>query len=487
MAQSLLRLGVANSVFSRLVAAKQKGDLTCAIFEPTNEDGSSGHCGQHEYRPSLCRLFGSSDQLADELLRLRSSSGSPSEQTPLPINEALYRALSKALTEAMYAPYADVEEVTEEPEAEDTARMELKEWAAARVAAKEAAEGIWKEDDPIQSQSSFGRPLTSEERRERARLEGPWQSTKYELYHWLSPLAKLTRGNVQDEMVERLVVDAIPDGASLGTATSVATGAWPRDAYLEGSARSFTVVAPPDQSMETVSYAPLVLHEIPYEGAGVGHSVWDSAIVLTMFLRSPAGILLLTESIDGLADVLTGSGHRLPRVLELGAGLGLPGRDLAACGAATVTLSDSRVRLLEQLDHGTSANAIKLNWNEPSDVAAAVAANYDVVIASDVAYYHPDVAPLANALRSMNAAVSVVVAPMHREAAHELSDELHARGGTVVEHAMTLVSSDADGWQGSSPPLCEAVSEMPALAYRVLVVTWPDTGSDTLHLQGQRA
>jgi hypothetical protein len=67
---------------------------------------------------------------------------------------------------------------------------------------------------------------------------------------------------------------------------------------------------------------------------------------------------------------------------------------------------------------------------------------------------------------------------MHRDAALALSDELHARGGTVVELAMTLVSSDADSWQGPIPSLCEAVSHVPTLAYRVLLVKWPDIEPD---------
>jgi hypothetical protein len=352
------------------------------------------------------------------------------------------------------------------------------------VAAKEAAKDLWKEDHPMLSQrTSIGRPSsskeTSDERSERAaRLKGPWRRTHYELYHWLSPLAKLTRGHVQDEMVDKLALGAIPSSSSLGTATSVASGAWPRDSYMEGAARSFTFAAAPDPSMVPVLEVPLLLHEIPYEGAGVGHSVWDSAVVLTIFLRSRAGRLLLADSVNGLADGKADglTGRQLPRVLELGVGLGLPGRDLAARGAATVILSDSRERLLEQLDQGTSASAIKLNWNTLGDVATAVLAKYDVVIASDVAYYHPDVAPLADALRSMNAAISVIVAPMHRDAALALSDELHARGGTVVELAMTLVSSDAD-WQGPIPSLCEAVSHVPTLAYRVILVKWPQASS----------
>ena len=494
LAQSLLRHGLANSVLGRLAAAKQKSDLTCVIYEPTNEDGSMGRCGQYESRPVMCRLFGSLGELskvgtqidltparilADELLRLRSSSENPSEQKPMPINEALSRALSLELTKSMH------EDATEEAEDEDIAQLELKQWAAARVAAKEAAKDLWKEDHPMLSQrsTSIGRPSTSketyDERSERAaRLKGPWRRTHYELYHWLSPLAELTRGHVQDEMVDKLALGAIPSSSSLGTATSVASGAWPRDSYMEGAARSFTFAAAPEPSMVPVLEVPLLLHEIPYEGAGVGHSVWDSAIVLTIFLRSRAGRLLLADSVNGLADGKADglTGRQLPRVLELGAGLGLPGRDLAARGAATVILSDSRERLLEQLDQGTSANAIKLNWNTLGDVATAVLAKYDVVIASDVAYYHPDVAPLADALRSMYAAISVIVAPMHRDAALALSDELHARGGTVVELAMTLVSSDAD-WQGPIPSLCEAVSHVPTLAYRVLLVKWPQASS----------
>ena len=501
LAQSLLRHGLASSVLSHLAAAKQESDLTCVIYEPTNEDGSMGRCGQDESRPVMCRLFGSfmgelskvgtqidlakPRILADELLRLRSSSENPSEQKPMPINEALSRALSLSCSRRRCTKMA----ATEEAEEEDIAQLELKQWAAARVAAKEAAKDLWKEDHPMLSQrTSLGRPSTSketsDERSERARLQGPWRRTHYELYHWLSPLAKLTRGHVQDEMLDRLALGAIPSSSSLGTATSVAIGAWPRDSYLEGAARSFTFAAAPDPSMVPVLEAPLLLHEIPYEGAGVGHSVWDSAVVLTIFLRSPAGMLLLAESVDGLADGKADgkadglTGRQLPRVLELGAGLGLPGRDLAARGAATVILSDSRERLLEQLDQGTSANAIKLNWNTLGDVATAVLAKYDIVIASDVVYYHPDVAPLADALRSMNAAISIIVGPMHRDAALALSEELHARGGAVVELAMTLVSSDADGWQGPIPSLCEAASHVPALAYRVLLVKWPDIEPD---------
>jgi hypothetical protein len=45
--------------------------------------------------------------IADELRHLRSSYGSPSDQAPIPINEALSRAISRQLTKAMYSQYAD--------------------------------------------------------------------------------------------------------------------------------------------------------------------------------------------------------------------------------------------------------------------------------------------------------------------------------------------------------------------------------------------
>jgi len=92
-----------------------------------------------------------------------------------------------------------------------------------------------------------------------------------------------------------------------------------------------------------------------------------------------------------------------------------------------------------------------MNWNAAEEVAEVAAAEYDLCIASDVAYtavqllhrptlsatpsphtrssptlsrspphplqvayYSPDVAPLAAALRAIGAPTSVIVAPMHR-------------------------------------------------------------------------
>ena len=138
LALALIEQGKASAVMERIALAKRAGDATCVIYEPTNPDGSKGGCGMYDHRPGLCRLFGfsgrRSDQgapewsacahmleetspameevlqapppacmpiTADELLQLRSSTGNPDEQTPLLLNDALGRALSKELTRAM--------------------------------------------------------------------------------------------------------------------------------------------------------------------------------------------------------------------------------------------------------------------------------------------------------------------------------------------------------------------------------------------------
>ena len=182
--------------------------------------------------------------------------------------------------------------------------------------------------------------------------------------------------------------------------------------------------------LELQNESPLELQEIPFEGAGVGHVVWDSAIVSALFLRTPKGGAMLAGATRprttattasapvGQVEDPTGTVPSRPRVLELGGGLGLPGRDLARRGVtSSVTLSDSRPALLEQLyqlcapadadgTQGTPIDCMKIDWHSDADVAEAAAAAYDVVIASDVAYYAPDVrawgvhthTPLGNSL-----------------------------------------------------------------------------------------
>ena len=153
-------------------------------------------------------------------------------------------------------------------------------------------------------------------------LEGPWRRTMYELYDWVSPLG--AEGDVQNELVERATLEQQP---CLGVAlSSVAEeDEWPRDDFLTGATLEFSFGPPP---LGPLSRPALELDEIPFADAGVGHTVWGSAMVLALFLRCPAGLALLAGAKGG-----EGGGARKPRVLEIGAGLGLPGRDLAARGA----------------------------------------------------------------------------------------------------------------------------------------------------------
>ena len=71
---------------------------------------------------------------------------------------------------------------------------------------------------------------------------------------------------------------------------------------------------------------------------------------------------------------------------------------------------------------------------------------------------------------------------MRREAAAALSEALLTLGCSVAEQQLSLVSSDADGWAagvggGGDEAIVELnaprADQMPTLAYRVLIVTWP--------------
>ncbi|KAJ1451720.1 putative methyltransferase-domain-containing protein [Pelagophyceae sp. CCMP2097] len=115
------------------------------------------------------------------------------------------------------------------------------------------------------------------------------------------------------------------------------------------------------------------------------------------------------------AGFVCGGAHaqlvRGKRVLELGAGCGLPGLTAAACGAAAVTLTDLD-EALPRLRRNAEANAAAIDASNPGatvDVqtlawGAAIDAafgGYDVVLASDVVYKPALVAPLVATLKQL--------------------------------------------------------------------------------------
>ena len=245
----------------------------------------------------------------------------------------------------------------------------------------------------LSSRSQFD-PVTAEEWAERHRIEGPWQRTQYELFDWVTPLTILTKGNVQDETVDRAQLSPLPLSACLGTARSDASGEWPRDPFDVGASVAFTFSTAPTSeggAIGPASVPPLAVTEIPYQDAGVGHTVWHAAVVLSIFMRSPAGIELLSQSAR--------TPGRLPRLLELGAGLGLPGRDASARGnvASLVTISDTRPALLAQLSLDLVIDAA---------AADAAAQSLEPSIWSSI---QPRAEPLAEPLAESRAAANIEV------------------------------------------------------------------------------
>ena len=214
----------------------------------------------------------------------------------------------------------------------------------------------------------------------------------------------------------------------IGECTASALGAWPRDVFTAGSPVAFDF-----------GEGGLVVNEIPYAGAGVGHQVWPAAVALALFMRGACGRALIEQ-----ADA---------SCIEVGAGLGLPGLDIARRGAARrVCLTDKREALVSALDVAVAAldsvakvSVKPLDW---MDLAAHNPGEHELVIGSDICYYDPDVLPLADALQSLTARVSLIAAPLHREAVRRLEEVLTARGATVVNHMLVMVSDDVSAAAG---------------------------------------
>ena len=195
--------------------------------------------------------------------------------------------------------------------------------------------------------------------------------------------------------------------------------------------------------------APLTLALTTFEAAGVGAQVWEAAIAMTLFLSSDRAPALPEQY----------------RVLELGAGVGLPSFVMARSSAATrVTLTDSRPAVLElgrrnseglraaHVADGTPFAAVDvqaLDWGEPqpNETGYSVRAPsepYDLVIGSDVCYEETAVQGLASIILELAAPVTIIAGPTTRPSMQLLASHCaHMPGVHVETLKLTLVSSDA--------------------------------------------
>jgi hypothetical protein len=165
----------------------------------------------------------------------------------------------------------------------------------------------------------------------------------------------------------------IPE-AAIGTAES---GAGPRVREGEGLMRRPVVI-------ERRDGAPLCIFlledAVGVTASGTGATLWDSAIVLTKYL---------------LADRRV---HN-KRILELGAGLGLPSIALAICGNTVVASERGITYDLLQTNIAANANSIaqsqggsicsrRLEWSTDADsvLQQISGESYDIIIASDLIF-----------------------------------------------------------------------------------------------------
>ena len=141
------------------------------------------------------------------------------------------------------------------------------------------------------------------------------------------------------------------------------------------------------------------------DGLCTGATVWDAGIVLASYVHARAG------GADFLPIDWAG-GARL-RCLDLGSGTGIVGLAVAAsCVFERVVLTDlpSVVPLLEANAAANSLSGVlactvqclPLRWEDESHLDAVAARGpYNLIVAGDVLYRPPVVAPLLNALRRL--------------------------------------------------------------------------------------
>ena len=198
---------------------------------------------------------------------------------------------------------------------------------------------------------------------------------------------------------------------------------------------------------------PLRLSLGGYQECGTGGQLWDASVVLALFLRAHADLV------------------RDQVVVELGAGCGLPGIDVARRGVArSVTLTDVPPAMLALAEsnvqqNGADVNVARFDWSE-----TATACNFacDVLLGADVCYspLHADL--LARVVRDTEAPIAVFASLATRSDFGTLVKLLEAKFA-VTEHAITLLCHDADD-ERDAAGLGVAPTAPLEVAFRVVVV-----------------
>ena len=203
---------------------------------------------------------------------------------------------------------------------------------------------------------------------------------------------------------------------------------------------------------------PLRLSLGGYQDCGTGGQLWDASVVLALFLRAHADLV------------------RDKSVVELGAGCGLPGIDVARRGVArSVTLTDVMLALAEAnaQQNGADVRVARYDWGDAQDFVC------DVLLGADVCYspLHADL--LARVVRDAEMArqrrdagtqapIAVFASLANRSDFGTLVEKLKDKF-EVREHAITLLCHDADD-ERDAAGLGVAPTAPLEVAFRVVVV-----------------
>jgi predicted nicotinamide N-methyase len=265
--------------------------------------------------------------------------------------------------------------------------------------------------------------------------DGPWA--------WTKTRYKLLDGALDDK-VTSYGTDAMSHLHTLGSAI--------RTQLHDDNAVAFEFDADSD--------GPIKLSLASYEDAGVGGHVWDAGVAMAILSKGSEQIAMPYRA------------NARSKVLELGAGLGLPGISLSRhAGGASVTLTDARPKLVPVLESNAAGvcpladvHVKTLEWGDgyftgdpqlaamkqsregthPTAHAAELVDYFDIVIGSDVCYEEQSVPHLASLLRELHAPLSLLIGPATRPSMRKLAEALRYTDGMDVEQRLvTLVCSDA--------------------------------------------